>query len=71
MDGGYIEYPDEEGKLRRRDKDGNCEEIREPFDDNYDNWKQLFDPTQFYVRDHYPNGECPDCGENIPYDLGE
>lgn len=21
------------------------------------------------VRNSYPNKECPDCGENIPYDV--
>jgi hypothetical protein len=41
-DGDVIEFPDSEGMTRRRDQSGNCEEVREPTDDNYREWKSLF-----------------------------
>jgi len=41
-DGGIIEAPDEEFTIRRRDVNGNLEEIREIGNTNHNEWLILF-----------------------------
>lgn len=43
-DGGCIEAPESDtGLIRRRDKDGNTEELRRIGEDGWQDWADLFD----------------------------
>lgn len=46
--GGCLEFPEaDSGRIRYRDIHGNCEDYRDPDDDDYDEWAKLFQWTYF------------------------
>lgn len=49
-DGGCIEPPEENGDIRRRDKDGNMMDVRSIGDDGWDEWADLFDLCESNFR---------------------
>jgi hypothetical protein len=69
-DGGCIEVPEDDGTIRRRDEHGNCEEIRNLGEDNWEDWANLFNLTS----DDFDFTEERDAEEyeeyqNIKHDL--
>jgi hypothetical protein len=49
-DNGYIEPPDDEGTIRRRDVHGNCEEVRHMDDEDWQEWRDLFADDALYFQ---------------------
>lgn len=42
-DGGWMELDREDGRIRRYDKDGNCEDFYDPGDERWHEWINSFD----------------------------
>jgi hypothetical protein len=49
-DGGYIAFPDSDGDIRRYDSQGHCEDIKNPGDDGYEEWRDLFADDALYYQ---------------------
>lgn len=65
-DGGYIAFPDTDGTIRRRDSNGNCEDVRNPGDDDYNDWRDLFpDDALYYQPDKAGDVGCGTSAEEI------
>jgi hypothetical protein len=48
-DGGCLEFPEDDGTIRRRDVHGNCEEVRRPGDDGWQEWADMFPDYKEYT----------------------
>lgn len=48
-DGGCLEFPDDDGAIRRRDVHGNCEEVRRPGVSGWQEWADMFPDYKEYT----------------------